>query len=178
MHGSKVAKAVGCTCLALAGIWVPTGCQDPVDPEFGPSPFDNCRQDAGIEICIEKSRYLPGDTVPFTISNGLDREVYRSVCNGGIEGRESPQDDWGGRAGFEVACPVVPGETVEEVEAGKLAALRALPKGEVTTDTFFVNPHAFKGEWRLWIDLYDAAADSIRVEPFTSPVFSILVDGL
>jgi hypothetical protein len=159
-------RAVSAATLGLAaGAF---SCADPVEPEFASSIFTNCRIDDGIEICIDRSRYTPGDVVMYTISNGLPREVYEDLCTGGTEGRRSPGDAWGGNFGAERMCDYfVDHEAI-------LRSMRPLPRGELITDMSRVNGRAYAGEWRLRLKVLNAGGYPIRNEPFTSPVFTVV----
>jgi len=142
-------------------------CDDPVaygDPEFALSPFENCREDEGIQICIQKSTYAPGEMLPFTISNGYSRAAFEDRCSGGVEGRLSDGEEWSGSFGMGRHCGFDVGP--EEM----LALMRRLEVGILTSDTFSVNPFSYEGEWRVWIRVLNKSGDPIRQTPFVSPV--------
>ena len=145
-------------------------CKDPVasgDPGFGHSPFENCHEDGGIQVCIEKSTYAPGELVPLTVSNGLPRKVFEDLCAGGIEGRRSPEEEWSGSFGMARGCLLSMGT---EDTTG---SMRPLPVGALSFDTFSVNPLAYDGEWRAWIRVLEKSGEVLRQTPFVSPVFLV-----
>ena len=138
-----------------------------LDPEFGESPFANCRDDAGIRICLEKTKYSRVELVPFTIANSQDRTVFEDMCTGGVEGRPSEGGEWGGRHGVGRLCANY------ATRSDILAHMRYLPRGELVYDTFHVNSQALAGDWRIWIRVLNSDGRPLRDEFFVSPVFQV-----
>ena len=149
--------------LALALI----ACSDGgVGPRFGRSPFQNCKSDAGIRICLEKIRYTPNKLVVFTVANSLNRIVFEDRCGGGMDALQ-PSTEPRVSSGVSRICG--PYATRADI----LAKMLPLPRGGIVFDTFPLFGPTSVGDWRVRVRILGPEAFPIRDEPFTSLVFRV-----
>lgn len=112
-----------------------------LDPKFAESPFGRCSEDDGIRICLPDEPFKPGDCVPLTVTNALDRIVSLDGCTGGVEGFRMTTQDWGGPSSGRACLQLLPGDP--PARAYVLARMRYLPRNELVYDTMWVNSLAF-----------------------------------
>lgn len=128
------------------------------------APDQNCRNEAGIQVCLERLLFAPGDPLPVEIANGTQRTVH--ACAGAVVGRRSPAEEWDADFGVVVhGCP--PNGTAED----PLAAIRVIPPGGRIEDQLHVNNCAYEGQWKVVVYLIDDAG--AVVEELSSPIFDV-----
>ena len=136
----------------------------------------HCREDQGIEVCIDKGVYSTFDSVRYSLANGFDRTVYEDLCPGGVEGRRTSEGEWSGSFGGTRLCyyEVIPeGIGSPEGTDDPLFGTRQLSRGEVVTGAFQINQQAYEGEWRIWVRVLGPDGSPVREQPFTSPIFTV-----
>lgn len=129
------------------------------------APVEHCEAQAGIEVCLERLLFAPGDPLPFTIANRTDRTVH--VCPAEVVGRRGPEEEWDLSYGVVVAACEPP--ATEEGE--EVAGTRSIPPGERIHDQLHVNGCAYEGEWKINVFLIDEGGDVVG--EVSSPIFDV-----
>lgn len=152
-------RILGCA-LSLVALGSVVACTEP-----GPvAPVQHCNQEAGIEVCLERLLFAPGDPLPFEIANRTEQTVH--ACAGEVVGRRDPEDEWNLSFGvFVHGCP--PSEAAED----PLAGTRSIAPGGRIEDGLHVNDCAYEGQWKVNIFVIDEAGEA--VEQVSSPIFDV-----
>lgn len=128
-----------------------------------------CRADRGVELCVDRSEYAPGDTIHLRMTNAGAGEVVRiDECSIQLSGTAGSTDelDWlyrpSRRCGFGVTTEI------------QLARAFVLASGQSATTLLGIargTPQSFN---RVNVWLLDPEGGLVSEEPVTSTVFTIL----
>lgn len=148
---------VGTTLFAIGGCGT-----SPTDPASRP-----CATMGGIEICADRSRYRPGDTITLTVANRGTGTVYKDSCSTEVVGKTSLAAEFEVDYDPTLSC----GEEVTTAEI--LAAMVELAPGASIVESHALAPFAFQGFYRVNVWILDDTGARISSTPFHSGTFEV-----
>lgn len=129
----------------------------------------SCRTDRGIELCVDRSEYAPGDTVHLRMTNVGGGELARiDACSIQLTGTAGTTDELGyvylptRRCGFEVTTEI------------QLERAFLLARGESAATALGIGRGTPQSFSRVNVWLLEADGELVSEEPVSSTVFTIL----
>jgi len=129
-------------------------------------PGGECEVSGGLEICVDRGEYAPGNTVRLTLTNRAGAVTYVDTC-ATVFVERTTRAVFGSTYNPERRCGADPAQS--EI----VANMHTLEPGQATTESLRVTPGIPQGFYRIDYWILDSAGDLQSEDPVSSSEFDV-----